>query len=295
MGAAQAPDWAVEGRDWPDREASRFVEAGGLRWHVQVQGRGPVLLLLHGTGAATHSWRELAPRLAAHYTVVAPDLPGHGFSASLPREQSTLPGFAAALQALMQALDREPAFVAGHSAGAAIAAQLALLPGSRVQRQAWINPALQPFDGWSGLVFAPLARWMAQRPQVARLAAWRGGDERAVRRLIDGTGSRLDARGVELYRRLLACPGHVAGALAMMAGWDLAPLAAALPRLRTPVLLIVGAGDRTVPPAQADAARARLPGTLPVELQRLPGLGHLAHEEAPAQVAERLTRWFVSA
>ena len=295
MGAAQAPDWAVEGRDWPDREASRFVEAGGLRWHVQVQGRGPVLLLLHGTGAATHSWRELAPRLAAHYTVVAPDLPGHGFSASLPREQSTLPGFAAALQALMQALDREPAFVAGHSAGAAIAAQLALLSGSGVQRQAWINPALQPFDGWSGLVFAPLARWMAQRPQVARLAAWRAGDARAVQRLIDGTGSTLDARGVELYRRVLARPDHVAGALAMMAGWDLAPLAAALPRLATPVLLIVGTGDRTVPPAQADAARAQLPGTLPVELQRLPGLGHLAHEEAPAQVAELLSRWFVSA
>ena len=296
-GPANGPaDWAVEGRDWPGREASRFVEAGGLRWHVQVQGRGPVLLLLHGTGAATHSWRDVAPRLAARYTVVAPDLPGHGFSTALPRAQCTLPGFAAALQALTQVLQRPPVFVAGHSAGAAIAAQMALQPGSSVQRLAWINPALQPFGGgWSGLVFAPLARWMAQRPQVARLAAWRAGDARAVQRLIDGTGSTLDARGVELYRRVLARPDHVAGALAMMAGWDLAPLAAALPRLATPVLLIVGTGDRTVPPAQADAARAQLPGTLPVELQRLPGLGHLAHEEAPAQVAELLSRWFVSA
>lgn len=290
-----AADWAVDGRDWPGRDASRFVDAGGLRWHVQVQGRGPVLLLLHGTGAATHSWRDLAPRLAASYTVVAPDLPGHGFSAALPRERCSLPGFAAALQVLMQALGREPVFVAGHSAGAAIGAQMALQPGCSVKRMAWINPALQPFDGWPGLVFAPLARWMAQRPPLARLAAWRAGDARAVQRLIDGTGSTIDARGVELYRRLLARPGHVAGALAMMAGWDLAPLVLALPRLATPVLLIVGSGDRTVPPAQADAARARLPATLPVELQRLPGLGHLAHEEAPAQVAEWLERWFVSA
>ena len=290
-----APDWAVDGRDWPGREASRFVEAGGLRWHVQVQGAGPVLLLLHGTGAATHSWRDIAPRLVERYTVVAPDLPGHGFSAALTRDRCTLPGFATALDALTQRLGLPPVFVAGHSAGAAIAAQMALQPGSSVQRLAWINPALQPFDGWSGLVFVPLARWMAQRPQLARLAAWRAGDARALRRLIDGTGSTLDGHGVELYRRLLARPGHVAGALAMMAGWNLAPLALALPRLQTPVLVIVGEGDRTVPPAQAGDALARLRSARPVELQRLPGLGHLAHEEAPAHVAELLARWFVSA
>ena len=136
---------------------------------------------------------------------------------------------------------------------------------------------------------------MAQRPQLARLAAWRAGDARALRRLIDGTGSTLDGHGVELYRRLLARPGHVAGALAMMAGWNLAPLALALPRLQTPVLVIVGEGDRTVPPAQAGDALARLRSARPVELQRLPGLGHLAHEEAPAHVAELLARWFVSA
>ena len=56
------------------------VAAGGLRWHVQVAGDGPVLLLLHGTGAATHSWRDLLPLLAERFTVVAPDLPGHGRS-----------------------------------------------------------------------------------------------------------------------------------------------------------------------------------------------------------------------
>jgi magnesium chelatase accessory protein len=284
---AQAPDWSVEGRDWPDRQASRFVEAGGLRWHVQVQGRGPVLLLLHGTGAATHSWRDIAPRLAERATVVAPDLPGHGFSGALPRERCSLPGFAEALQALMQALGLSVFAVAGHSAGAAIAAQLALQPGSTVQRLAWLNPALRPFDGWSGVLFGPLARWMAQRPPVARLAAWRAGDPQAVRRLIAGTGSSLDARGVALYQRLVARPAHVAGVLAMMAGWDLAPLWAALPSLAQPVTLVIGERDRAVPPRQADEVVARL-RSAPVELHRLAGLGHLAHEEAPSQVGALL-------
>ena len=68
MFAPSKPEWKREGRDWPNREASRFVLASGLWWHVQVMGSGPVLLLLHGTGAATHSWRDCraAPRARLH-------------------------------------------------------------------------------------------------------------------------------------------------------------------------------------------------------------------------------------
>ena len=62
--------WQREGLDWPHRETSRFVEAGGLRWHVQQMGRGPVALLIHGTGASTHSWRGLLPLLARRCRVV---------------------------------------------------------------------------------------------------------------------------------------------------------------------------------------------------------------------------------
>jgi len=72
--------WERDGRDWPNRSASRFVSAAGLRWHVQQFGTGPVALLVHGTGASTHSWRGLAPILAESFSVVAPDLPGHGFT-----------------------------------------------------------------------------------------------------------------------------------------------------------------------------------------------------------------------
>ncbi len=67
-------DWNADGSDWPNREASRFVEAADLRWHVQVMGEGPVALLLHGTGSSSHSWRDVMPRLAKSFTVVAPDL-----------------------------------------------------------------------------------------------------------------------------------------------------------------------------------------------------------------------------
>ena len=82
-----ALDWSSDGAHWPHRQASRFVDAGGCRWHVQAHPGGaaqPVVWLLHGTGAAGHSWRGLVPLLAQRATLVVPDLPGHGFSGPLP-------------------------------------------------------------------------------------------------------------------------------------------------------------------------------------------------------------------
>ena len=63
------------GADWPHMDLSRFVQTPGVRWHVQIAGSGPVLVLLHGAGASTHTWRDLLPALSADFTVVCPDLP----------------------------------------------------------------------------------------------------------------------------------------------------------------------------------------------------------------------------
>jgi len=81
-------------------------------------------------------------------------------------------------------------------------------------------------------------------------------------------------------------PAHVAAALAMMAGWDLDTLARRLPELRCPMHLVVGERDRTLPPDLAWQAAQRIPGC---RVTRLDGLGHLAHEERPADVARLLT------
>lgn len=96
--------WERDGHDWPNRESSRFVQAGGLRWHVQQLGRGPVMLLIHGTGAATHSWRDLAPLLAQSFTLVSADLPAHAFTETPPARGLSLPGMAASMASLVDAL-----------------------------------------------------------------------------------------------------------------------------------------------------------------------------------------------
>lgn len=281
-----APDWHRDGADWPNRSASAFVEAGGLAWHVQLMGAGPPILLLHGTGAATHSWRDLAPLLAQDFMVVAPDLPGHGFSAPLPG-LATLPAMAAAVGALLARLAVAPLLVVGHSAGAAIGARLFLDQPERTARGAGlvsINGALLPFPGLARDLFPGLARLLFLNPLTPRLFALQAGLMADPGRFIArATGSTIDRRGAALYGRLFTRPRHVAGALEMMASWDLETLRRDLPRLAAPLTLIAGSADLAIPPATAREVARLVPGS---EVKILSGLGHLAHEEAPETVAE---------
>ncbi len=283
QGEPDPPSWAEHGRDWPNRGASLFVRAGGLRWHVQRAGSGPVVLLLHGTGAATHSWRDLLPLLARRMTVIAPDLPGHGFTALPAPHLLSLPNMARLVAALLQALGVEVDYAVGHSAGAAILARMVLDGRIAPRGLMSLNGALEPPPGVQAPLFPAVARLLAGLPPVPGLVAWAAGDPRRVTRLLDNTGSAIDPRGQELYGRLMRQPSHVAGALGMMSRWNLAPLRRDLKRLRVPVTLVVGGNDRMVPPTAADALMAELRNA---RLVPLPGLGHLAHEEQPQVVAD---------
>ena len=270
-------------KDWPNRESSQFVRAAGLVWHVQIMGGGPVALLLHGTGAATHSWRDLAPLLAPYFTVVAPDLPGHGFTEAPATRRLSMPGMALALQSLLRVLNLRPGFAVGHSAGAAILARMALDRQLDLHGMVGLNAALVPLGGVPGQLFSPLAKFLVGLPGLPELFAWRARDAAVVAKLLANTGSRLDARGEALYAQTVRRPGHAAAALGMMAYWNLQPLFRDLPRLQPRLLLVVGENDRTIPPADAARVAALVPGAT---VASLPGLGHLAHEEQPAAVAD---------
>ncbi len=186
------------------------------------------------------------------------------------------------LKALCQALDLRPALIAGHSAGAAVALQMCLDPATTPQGVVGTNGALMPFKGAAHALFSPMAKLLSLNPLVPRLLSFQAGSPEAVRRYLKGTGSKIDVRGVALYHRLVSRSGHIAAMLSMMANWDLQPLVRSMDRIRVPVLLIVGEQDRAVPPADSEKAAAKLPEA---EIVRQPGLGHLAHEEAPEETA----------
>jgi magnesium chelatase accessory protein len=281
------PDWATDGKDWPNRAASSFVRAGGHEWHVQTMGSGPVCLLLHGTGAATHSWRDLMPLLAKHYTVVAMDLPGHGFTKG-SGQRPTLPGMAASVAALLGELKLTPDVIVGHSAGVAIAVQLLL-------DQKWeapligFTPALMPFPGLAAKIFPSLAKMLFTNPFVAiifsRMAQAPGQTAKFLAR---STGSRIDAAGAKYYTRLFSKSGHCDGAIRMMANWQLEGLGARLENLASPVLLVSAAKDAAIPKAAVEQAVALIPGC---ETQEMAALGHLAHEEDPVRAAKIVTEF----
>ncbi|MEM8876248.1 MAG: alpha/beta fold hydrolase BchO [Pseudomonadota bacterium] len=283
------PRWSREGQDWPNREHSLFVEADDVRWHVQRMGRrdARTLILVHGTGASTHSFRDLMPILAEDFDVIAMDLPGHGFTEASWMLRPTLPRIATVLAGLLRSLDVGQVVGVGHSAGAAILARMALdhhdgpaaLPGGIVS----LNGAFMPFRGMAGQIFPSMAKMLFMNPFVPRMFAATGRDPERVARLLDSTGSKLDARGQDLYRRLFTSPGHVSGALAMMANWDLDRLIRDLPRLRVPLTLVTGDKDGTVSPADARDIQAMVRHAERINLEHL---GHLAHEEAPESVAD---------
>jgi magnesium chelatase accessory protein len=281
--------WLREQATWPHHTASTFHDVHGIRWHLQRMGHGPQVLLVHGTGASTHSWRDLLPRLAEHYSLLAVDLPGHAFSEALPSRRPTPAAMGASLSELLRAVGFAPVYCIGHSAGAAILCQM-VLDGSLAPRAiVGINAALLPFGGPARLLFSTSARVLASADCFARLLAVRARRADNVARVLEGTGSRLNGEAVELYRRLVSNPLHLNGALGMMAHWNLESFSRALERLGVPLILLVGSRDRAVSPGEAIEVQRRVAG---VRVVPLSGLGHLAHEEAPERVTQEILKVF---
>ncbi len=268
--------------DWPNRSAMRQIAARPHRWCVMETGSGPTLLLLHGAGGASHSWRALVPLLAPHYRLIAPDLPGQGFTRAGSRQRLGLDHMAEDIAHLCATEDWQPQGIIGHSAGAAIALRLTEILPAPPRAVVGINAALGAFEGVAGVMFPLMAKILALNPLIPRLVARLWGNRAKVERLLASTGSPLDAEGTAQYLLLVRDPDHVAGTLAMMAQWRLDGLLARLPGLATPTLLLTGSKDRAVPPRVSRAAAERMPAARHAEL---PGPGHLMHEEDAGRTA----------
>jgi magnesium chelatase accessory protein len=272
--------------DWPNRVDSRSMRVGKIDWHVQVAGDGPVLLLLHGTGAATHSWRDMLHPLAQHFRVIAPDLPGHGYTKGRPPNGLTMPGIARAIAGLLGELQADPVLIVGHSAGAAIAIRMAIDGLVRPGGIVGIAPALLPFAGIAQHLFPTMAKLLFVNPLAPHIFATVARGPGAVERfLARSTGSTIDAAGIATYARLFGTSTHCAGAIGMMADWDLVPLKRDLPKLAVPMLVLHGERDAAIPVSGALDSVALIPGC---ELEVLSDLGHLVHEEVPLVMVERI-------
>ncbi len=283
--ASPPPDWDRLAPRWPNSAASRFVHAAGVHWHVQVAGSGPALLLLHGTGAASFSWGDVLPLLTPRFTVIVPDLPGHGFTTAPDRDHLTLPGMARACGALLSVLGASPVLAAGHSAGAAIVIRMALDGAVAPSRLVGVNPALLPPPTLYRELIAPIVHRLATTRLVAAPAAALARRDGIIASLLRATRTSVTPGNQWLYEQMLGSEQRVHDVLTMMAGWSLPDLVADMPRLAVPLQLIAGTRDPWV--ALADL-RSLARTTPRCTIDTLPG-GHLLHEEQPAAIARLLT------
>jgi pimeloyl-ACP methyl ester carboxylesterase len=129
------PAWPAGGEPLGPYEE---IELHGHTVGFQAAGEGPLLLLLHGITSTSECWRDVMPALAERYTVIAPDLLGHGRSAK-PRGDYSLGAYAAGVRDLLAVLGFERGTVVGHSLGGGIAMQFSYLFPERVERMALIG------------------------------------------------------------------------------------------------------------------------------------------------------------
>lgn len=270
---------------YPNHNLSSFVEAAGLRWHVQRSGEGPKLLLVHAAASSTHTWRDLLPILSRHYSVLAVDLPGHGRSGLIPVSDSSIVGVSNRLAGLLAEIRFDPAIVVGHSAGAIILCNMAISHQITPRIIVSINGAFLPLLGTAGIWISQLAERFAKRSFLPRMLARRAFERENVVRLLESTGSHLDTAGIDLYAQLLQRPEHVLGALRMMSQWDLTSFDSQLRLMTQPLALLVARNDKAVPLQQALHVMEYAKNST---LFPIPDLGHLAHEERPDLVGERI-------
>ena len=105
----------------------------GHRVAYRSAGSGPAVVLVHGITSTSATWERVMPYLATRFTVIAPDLLGHGQSAK-PRGDYSLGAYASGVRDLMVTLGEESATFVGHSLGGGVVMQLAYQFPERCQR-----------------------------------------------------------------------------------------------------------------------------------------------------------------
>jgi magnesium chelatase accessory protein len=281
--------WDTLKAQWPNAQHSQFINTTDVRWHVQMFGDGPALLLLHGLGSSTHTWRAIAPFLSKHYQVIAVDVPGHAFSSIPSSANASFVGMTKSLRELMDALHIWPFGVIGHSAGACLAAKLILnAPNLPSPALIALNPAWLPLPGLANWMFPVSAKLIALNPMSAWLFAKHLSKDLVIHKILSSTGSQLREDDIFFYRVLMQSPSHLKGVLQMMSRWDLGDLPEQLSQLKSRVLIQAGINDLTIPFGHAVTSHHKIKQS---QLQALSDLGHLAHEEKPQACAEQILDW----
>lgn len=267
----------------------RHIDLHGHDVGYRMAGEGPALVLIHGLTGSSTTWRPIMPELAKRFTVLAPDLLGHGESAK-PRGDYSLGAFASGVRDLMVALGIEHATIVGHSLGGGVAMQLAYQFPQRCERLVLVasgglgkevNPALRAVS----LPGSELVLPVLFSPYLRDALAY--GGEQLGRLGIAGVGPKgLGVRGKEIWRSytgLTEVAGRMAFIHTVRSVIDVfGQRVSARDRLylaqQIPTLIVWGDRDHIIPVEHARVTHDLIPGS---ELAIVEGAGHFLPFEKP--------------
>lgn len=260
-------------------------------------GSGPALLLIHGIGDCSDTWLDVMARLAKDYTVIAPDLLGHGRS-DKPRADYSVAGYANAMRDLISVLDVDRVTIIGHSLGGGVALQFAYQYPDRCER----------------LVLVSSGGVSREVHSILRLAAAPAASDLALPLLRFGATRYLVQRALQLAQHLETDLGRDAGNLlrVLEALPDATSRAAFLRTLRAvvdsrgqvitmldrcyltsgmPTLLMWGTRDPIIPFHHAQIAHRAMPGS---RLEVFDEAGHFPHHYDPDRFVSVLREFLTS-
>ncbi len=263
----------------------REIVLGGRRLAYRTGGSGPLLVLIHGITSNSATWDRVLPKLARRYTVLAPDLLGHGRSDKL-RGDYSVGAHANTLRDLLDSLGHRRATLVGHSLGGGVALQLAYQYPDRVDRLVLVAPG-----GFGREVTLLLrAASMPGSGALLALAAWRPVVEagtlltHALGRL--GLHGNTDLEEIGRGYALLADRDsreafvHTLRSVVDYQGQRVS----ALDRVRTiehvPSLIVWGERDRIVPVRHGERVHREVPHTCFAVFKQA---GHFPHRDDPAR------------
>ncbi|MAT04755.1 MAG: alpha/beta hydrolase [Acidimicrobiaceae bacterium] len=250
----------------------------------------PALLLIHGLAGNSRTWKDVMPALAAEFTVLAPDLLGHGESAK-PVGDYSLGAFASGLRDLLAKLGIGPVTVIGHSLGGGVAMQLAYQHPELVDRLVLIGSGglgrevswllrlltLPGAEYLMPLFFPPLV--VDRGNELGKAIHERGWSVPHVGEMWRAYASLGQAENRRAFVRTLRSVIDPGGQT--VSATDRLYLAAAMP-----TLIIWGDQDGIIPVEHAHAAHAAIPHS---RLEILEGCGHFPHVQQPERLVELVT------
>jgi pimeloyl-ACP methyl ester carboxylesterase len=262
----------------------------GHAFSYRIAGSGPALLLLHGVTCSSATWDEIIPALAKHFTVIAPDLLGHGDSAKPATEYSS-GAYACYVRDLLLELGHTRVTLVGHSLGGGIAMQFSYQFPDMTERLVLVS------SGGLGRELHAILR-MAALPGAETVLKGLAGSR--MRGLVDGGAKLLSRLGLKAgtdLREVWRGFGTLADADTRRAFFHTmrtvvdvgGQRATAVDRLylasQMPTLIVWGECDRIIPAAHAEAAHAGIEGS---RLEVFPGAGHFPYLDDPSRFVDLL-------